>query len=191
MHNEECSDKFKKKCPIKLIINLLESINTNLILKVALEEELLACLCPVEPPPEECDCFATGGGTGILPNDTTPISARGERASLGFNACPGCNFRANVTFSTMFNNQAQVLFGRDLLSLECLEDNTIAIITGSGTFGSGTNRQDVTFILKVNETLNAFSLTIKDLADVIIFDTGTNLVPLTGQGVEIRDCPLS
>ena len=173
------------------LFNLLENINANLELKVAIEQDLLDCLCPVEPPPgSECGCFATGGGNGTLPNDTTPAGARGESASLGFNACPDCNFRANVTFTTKINNQTQTLFGRELLSLACSEIGPSAVIGGAGTFGQGANRQDVTFTLTVNEGDNSFRLTIKDLADNIIFDTGANPVTLTGQGIEVKSCPL-
>lgn len=176
-------------CLIRRLFDLLENINANLELKVAIEQELLDCLCPVEPPPgAECECFVTGGGNGILPNDATPAGARGSGASLGFNACPGCNFRANVTFTTEIDGATQTLFGRELVSLDCAE--TTATIVGNGTFGAGANRQDVTFTLFVDETANSFSLTIRNLADEIILDTGADPVVLTGQGINITDCPL-
>lgn len=175
-------------CLIKRLFYLLENINANLELKVAIEQELLDCLCPVEPPPgAECGCFVTGGGNGTLPNDATPPGARGSGVSLGLNVCPGCNFKGNVTFTTEIDGSTQTLLGRELISLTCNE--TTAEIEGSGTFGAGSNRQDVTFTLFVAESSNSFSLTIRNLADVIIFATGANPVALTGQGIDIRDCP--
>ena len=174
---------------IKRLFELLESINANLELKVAIEQELLDCLCPVVPPPgKECGCFATGGGNGTMPNDATPAGARGEMASLGFNICPGCNFRANVTFTTKINNQTQTLLGRELLELECSETGPSAVAQGTGTFGQGANRQEVTFTLTVNEGDNSFRLTIRDLANNVILDTGANPVVLTGQGIQVRTC---
>lgn len=174
-------------CIIRRLFDLLENINANLELKVAIEQELLDCLCSVEPPPgAECNCFAIGGGNAILPNDATPTGARGSRASLGFTACPGCNFRANVTFTTEIDGNVQILFGRELISLDCTE--TTATITGSGTFGAGANRQDVNFTLFVDETANSFSLEIRNLADEVIFDSGANPVVLTGQGIQVSEC---
>ncbi|HHU33320.1 MAG: hypothetical protein ACOX1Y_03145 [Zhaonellaceae bacterium] len=92
---------------------------------------------PTTKPPKECDCFATGGGNGIMPSDAFPVSSRGEDVSLGFNACPGCNFQANVTFNTRIDDEANTLFGRELIAMTCNPTSTMATIDGAGEFGRG------------------------------------------------------
>lgn len=137
-----------------------------------------------------CECFTTGGGTGtVTSNQAIPQNAIGEGVSLGYNACPGCNFNANVTFSISINGEQQTLLGPDLISLDCDANNTTATIVGSGDYGTGGNRQDVTFTLIVNEVNNSFSLVIRNLANTVLFSTG-GFIALTGQGVMVRDCPL-
>jgi hypothetical protein len=145
---------------------------------------------PTTQPPEECECFATGGGNGTMSNDAFPISSRGEDVSLGFNACPGCNFQANVTFNTRIDDEANTLFGRELISMSCNPSNTIATIVGAGEFGRANERIPVRFTLVVNETNNTFSLEIRDLSNNLVLDTGANPIVLTGQGINVRDCPL-
>ncbi|MFY9378242.1 MAG: hypothetical protein WAP58_08625 [Peptococcia bacterium] len=137
-----------------------------------------------------CDCFATGGGTSTLPNDAFPVGARGEVASLGFNACPGCNFNANVEYNLDINGVQFNLMGPDLVSINCNEDNTEATIIGTGDWGTASNRQDVFFTLVVNDPNNTYTLEIRDLASQLVFDSGANPITLTGQGVMVRECPL-
>lgn len=129
---------------------------------------------------QACQCFTTGGGTGTL--------ASGENVSLGYNACPGCNFNGNVTFSIQINGQEMTLHGPTLLALQC-NDEISATITGAGTFGHGSDTENVTFTLVVNAVNNSFSLVIRNLMGTIIFTTN-GFVTLTGQGIMIRDCPL-
>jgi len=137
-----------------------------------------------------CNCFSTGGGTAILPDDAFPAGARGQNASLGYNACPGCNFNANLQFNVSINNVQMNLQAPDLVSITCNETNTEATIIGTGDWGTASNRQDVFYTLIVNDPDNTFRLTIRDLASQLVFDSGANPVPLTGQGIMIRDCPL-
>jgi hypothetical protein len=140
---------------------------------------------------QECECFATGGGNAILPNDAFPEGARGERANLGFNACPGCMFNTNVTFLTEIDDEVARLLGPDLISMTCNAASTEATITGSGTFEVGMNIQPVTFVLIVNDPNNTFSLRIFDVGMNLIFSTGGNPVVVSGgPPIMVRDCPL-
>lgn len=138
-----------------------------------------------------CECFATGGGNGTIPNDATPAGARGEMFNIGFNACPGCMFNTNVTFVTEIDDEIARLLGPDLISMTCNADNTEATITGSGTFEVGMDSQPVTFVLVVNDPNNSISLRIFDAGMNLIFSTGANpVVTSGGQPIMIRDCPL-
>lgn len=138
-----------------------------------------------------CECFATGGGTGTIPNDATPAGARGEMFNIGFNACPGCMFNTNVTFITMIDNEVAMLMGTDLTSMTCNAENTQATITGTGTFTVGMSSQPITFILVVNDPNNTISLRIFDAGMNLIFSTGANPVMISGGSpIMVRDCPL-
>lgn len=138
-----------------------------------------------------CDCFATGGGTADLPNDAFPEGARGETFNIGFNACPGCMFNANVTFITEIDNEIAMLMGPNLISMTCNADNTMATITGSGTFDVGMDSQPVTFILIVNDPNNTISLQIFDVGMNLIFSTGGSPIMISGgPPIMVRDCPL-
>jgi hypothetical protein len=125
-----------------------------------------------------------------MPNDAFPVSSRGENVSLGFNACPGCNFKANVTFTTRIDNQVNTLFGRELTTMSCNTARTEATIDGAGEFGRANNRIPVRFRLIVNEVNNSFSLVIRDFGNNLVLNTGATPISLTGRGITVRDCPL-
>lgn len=74
--------------------------------------------------------------------------------------------------------------------MSCNPSNTIATIVGAGEFGRANERIPVRFTLVVNETNNTFSLEIRDLNNNLVLDTGANPIVLTGQGINVRDCPL-
>jgi hypothetical protein len=98
---------------------------------------------PMSSVNDGCQEIVCGGGkrfeTKVCAFNTRleVVEAVAEQDNTDANICPGCNFQANVTFNTRIDDEANTLFGRELIAMTCNPTSTMATIDGAGEFGRG------------------------------------------------------